>query len=413
MGIYSNFNTSSFDDGSFEPRNLFAECGETATYEELSLAMVAESEQNYNAIMKAIGLNEVNYFAQNGEEIVYEAGGVSNILTKVKEFFKKLIEKIRQILHSFIAKMASFASSDASFVQKYQKEFSEKWSKVKSDYEFNGYKFTIKTDSASADRASIKGAVTDTVKDCCSTTDAATAIGAAVGSAGGTLATIVGANNTDTKKALDDIRDNKEDVQDKLRGKVATAVVSAFGGKALSGDSFTASEFSKELFEAFRDGESAKQGIEIKKEFSVADIVGDVKNTDKFKKAAEKYSKAITDGIKDYIKDLDKLERELTKIQTGDEMKNSGANKTTNSNKISEVLGLVSEANSLAKDYSSYQVQANGIVLQALSDKNRQAKAIMVKVIGGGKKVNNESADYGDGEGVTESVNYFDKVVLK
>lgn len=410
MGIYSNFNTSSFDDGSFEPRNLFAECGETATYEELSLAMVAESEQNYNAIMKAIGLNEVNYFAQNGEEIVYEAGGVSNILSKVKEFFKKLIEKIRQILHAFIAKMASFASNDASFVQKYQKEFSEKWSKVKSDYEFNGYKFTIKTDGASAVRATIKGEVTDTVKACCSN-DTAAAIGAATGYSGANLATILGGNNGDTKKALDDIRDNKEDIQDKLRGTVAAAVVTAFGANSISGDSFTASEFSKELFEAFRNGESAKQGIEIKKEFSVADIVGDVKNTDKFKKAAEKYSKAVTDGIKDYVKDLDKLERDLTKIQTGDDMKKAN-DKTAASNTVSEILGIVSEANSLAKDYSSYQVQANGIVLQALSDKNRQAKAIMVKVIGGGKKVN-ESAEYGDNEGVTESVNYFDKVVLK
>lgn len=411
MGIYSNFNTSSFDDGSFEPRNLFAECGETATYEELSLAMVAESEQNYNIIMKAIGINEVNHFAQNGEEIVYEAGGASNILTKVKEFFKKIIEKIRQILHAFITKMASVASNDASFVQRYQKEFSEKWSKVKSDYEFNGYKFTIKTDGASAVRATIKGGVTDTVKTCCSN-DTAAAIGAVTGYSGANLATILSGSHGDTKKALDDIRDNKEDIQDKLRGSVATTVANAFGA-TINGNSFTASEFSKELFEAFRNGESAKHGIEIKKEFSVADIVGDVKNTDKFKKAAEKYSKAITDGIKDYIKDLDKLERELTKIQTGDDMKKAN-DKTAASNTISEILGIVSEANNLAKDYSSYHVQANGIVLQALSDKNRQAKAIMVKVIGSSKKVSNESAYYGDGEGVTESaVNYFNKVVLK
>jgi hypothetical protein len=33
MGIYSNFNSSSIDDGSFTPRDLFAERGETATYE--------------------------------------------------------------------------------------------------------------------------------------------------------------------------------------------------------------------------------------------------------------------------------------------------------------------------------------------------------------------------------------------
>ena len=88
MGIYSNYNSSYVDDGSYTPRDLFAECGEASTYEELSLAMIAESEQNYNAIMKAIAINEVNYFAENGQEIIYEAGGISGMFAKIKEFFK-------------------------------------------------------------------------------------------------------------------------------------------------------------------------------------------------------------------------------------------------------------------------------------------------------------------------------------
>ena len=39
----------------------------------------------------------------------------------------------------------------------------------------------------------------------------------------------------------------------------------------------------------------------------------------------------------------------------------------------------------------------------------------MVKVIGGGKKMTNESYDYDDDdyEGVAETANYFDSIVLK
>lgn len=410
MGIYSNFNSSSIDDGNFTPRDLFAECGETATYEELALAMVAESEQNYISIMKAIAINEVNYFAQNGEEIVYEAGGVSGIFNKIKEFFKKLIEKVRQILHAFIAKLSSFASSDSSFVQKYQKEFSEKWNKIKSDYEFSGYKFTVKTDAA-PDRANIKGGAVEAVATCCDSS-AEAAVKAAVGVTN--LSDILGVSG-DLKKILDSIRDNKDDIQEAMRGKVANIVTSSFSsGTATAADSkFTASEFSKELFEKFRDGEENKQSLELKKEFSVADIVGDVKNTDKFKKAAQKFTDAVVKGLNDEIKVLDKLEKDIVKIQTGDEIKSKSGNaKTAASNSASNVLGLVSEANGLIKDYSSYYVQANGIYLQAIADRNRQAKAIMVKVIGSTKKMT-ESYDEDEYEEVAESVNYFDKIVLK
>ena len=410
MGIYSNFNSSSIDDGNFTPRDLFAECGETATYEELALAMVAESEQNYISIMKAIAINEVNYFAQNGEEIVYEAGGVSGIFNKIKEFFKKLIEKVRQILHAFIAKLSSFASSDSSFVQKYQKEFSEKWNKIKSDYEFSGYKFTVKTDAA-PDRANIKSGAVEAVAACCDSS-AEAAVKAAVGVTN--LSDILGVSG-DLKKILDSIRDNKDDIQEAMRGKVANIVTSSFSsGTATAADSkFTASEFSKELFEKFRDGEENKQSLELKKEFSVADIVGDVKNTDKFKKAAQKFTDAVVKGLNDEIKVLDKLEKDIVKIQTGDEIKSKSGNaKTAASNSASNVLGLVSEANGLIKDYSSYYVQANGIYLQAIADRNRQAKAIMVKVIGSTKKMT-ESYDEDEYEEVAESVNYFDKIVLK
>lgn len=412
MGIYSNFNSSYVDDGSFTPRDLFAECGETATYEELSLAMVAENEQNYISIMKAIGLNEVNYFAENGEEIVYEAGGVSGILTKIKEFFKKLIEKVRQILHTFIAKISSMASSDSSFVQKYQKEFSTKWSKVKSDFGFKGYKFTVKLAPAQ-DRTSIATTTLDALThDANGNPDSPyyEVINGNIDS----LITGAKADADNLKKELDKSRDNREDNEESIRGEVANTVSTTCGKGSIGKGPLTAAEFSKELFEDFRNGESEKDTIE-KKDLSVAEIVSDVKDSEKFKKAAEKATNSITKALNDVIKKLDKAEKELVKAQSGDKIKTqSGDDKTNSSNILSSVLGLVTYASDMQKFTSNCYTQANGIYLQAITDRKRQAKAIMVKVIGGGKKMTNESYDYdNDYEGVAETANYFDNIVLK
>lgn len=409
MGIYSNYNASSIDDGSFTPRDLFAECGETATYEELSLAMVAESEQNYISIMKAIGLNEVNYFAQNGEEIVYEAGGVSGILNKIKEFFKKLIEKIRQILHTFLTKLSSFASSDSSFVQKYQQEFSTKWGKLKSDYEFNGYEFTVKLDNTKDVRTSYASFAAPIVASTSGASEKA--VEAAMG-ATADISSLLGISE-DLKKAVDDIRDNKSDIQDKLRGYVAKEFSSFLGKSGIAGTpSFDASEFSKELFADFRNGEETKQGIELKNKMNPRMIVEGIKDTEKYKKAAQKLTDNIVKGLNDEVKKLDTLEKNLAKLQTSDEM-DKQKDKQTASNRVSDVLSLVTESNALVKDLSSYYVQANGIYLQAITDRNRQYKAIMVKVIGSSKKVTESYNDDGDYEGIAETANYFDKIVLK
>lgn len=410
MGIYSNFNSSYVDDGSFTPRDLFAECGETATYEELSLAMVAENEQNYISIMKAIGLNEVNYFAENGEEIVYEAGGVSGILTKIKEFFKKLIEKIRQILHTFIAKISSMASSDSSFVQKYQKEFSTKWSKVKSDFGFKGYKFTVKLTPA-VNRTDIATTTLDGLTQ--DSNGNPNVLSDVVNGNIDTLITGVKADADALKKELDKLRDNREDSEEEIRGSIANEISTNCGKGSINKSPLTAAEFSKELFEDFRNGESEKDTIE-KKDLSVAEIVSDVKDAEKFKKAAEKATNSITKGLNDVIKKLDKAEKDLVKAQSGDTIKaQSGDAKTNSSNILSSVLGMVTFVSDLEKFASNCYTQANGIYLQAITDRKRQAKAIMVKVIGGGKKMTNESYDYNDYEGVAETANYFDNIVLK
>ena len=57
-------------------------------------------------------------------------------------------------------------------------------------------------------------------------------------------------------------------------------------------------------------------------------------------------------------------------------------------------------------------VKAQGILLQAIADQSRQNKAIMVKVIAGGKKMKNESVDYSDYSG-SGSASFLDSIVIK
>ena len=411
MGIYTNFASTDYSYGDVPERNLFEECGETATYEEMALNLIAESENNYSMIMKAVALDELAYLEESGEEIVYEAGGISGVLTKVKEFFKKLIEKVRQLLHTFMTRLASFTKNDKDFASKYKKEFSTKWGAVKNDFEFKGYVFTLNM-APSNDRDKIKEATrTRMIDDNADFSDAEkTGLKGIIdnGSIAGFIALGVNAEG-ELKKLVDKLRDNTDTSEEKIRGFVANDLQTILGTKTTvtKDSSLTAAEFSKELFEGFRNGESAKEGIE-KSKTSVSEIVGALESSDKMRSAAEKSCNAITKGINDVIKTLDTTEKNLVKIST-----EKGVSKDT-SNIASHVLSIVSILSDGLKFSSNLYVQGKGIYLQALNDRSRQAKAIMVKVIGGSKKLK-ESYDYDDDNNgyLNEGTSFLSAVNLK
>ena len=71
-----------------------------------ALMHVYENECNYNALMKAAALSEMKYYNQTGGDLfVQEAGAFAGFIQKAKEFFKKVIEKIKSIAKKFIAKI--------------------------------------------------------------------------------------------------------------------------------------------------------------------------------------------------------------------------------------------------------------------------------------------------------------------
>ena len=119
--------------------------GVDINYTTLGYEIVAESQQEWNTLMKQVALNELAVYSSNGcREVLYEATSFSAVFNKIKEFFKKLAEKVKAIFHSFMAKMSSVFGKSSSFAKKYGQDFINKVQNIKDDFEFKGYTFTIK-----------------------------------------------------------------------------------------------------------------------------------------------------------------------------------------------------------------------------------------------------------------------------
>lgn len=407
MGIYTSagFSGSTVDIYSPAEEELCCE-GYDINFYEASMVAVAESEAIYNNSMKEVGIAELRYFEENGQEVIYEAVDVKAIFNKIKMFFKKLLDKVKAIFHTFIAKLSSFVQSDKDFVKKYEKEFSRKWNDVKDDFEFKGYKFTITNDTTYGS--------TDN-KDY----DFDTGIGSATSSYKSVIESprdLINQKNAAKKADVDSlndkikkIRDNRDEICEEIRADVFRLTKENLSTytESIGSTRMDAKDFSEDLFKLFRNNESSKENIEKKDiDGGVATITSELRTAEKTKKVAEKTSKYTSKYIENGIKALDKMESALLK-----EIPNKDKNDDI-TNYTSACISYCSEYSSLLKSHKEYAVQACGACLQALKDRSRQYKAIMVKVISGSKKMQRESYDYTN-ESYDGSGSFLDSVVLK
>ena len=102
------------------------------------MRIYAESENNYNNIMKAIAIDELNVLESTGTEMIYEAGALKSFFGKMKEFFLNLWEKIKGIFKKFFAKMNALILKDKDFVKKYKAALIDV--KIK-DFKYEGFVF--------------------------------------------------------------------------------------------------------------------------------------------------------------------------------------------------------------------------------------------------------------------------------
>ena len=428
MGIFTGNVTSSSVDLYAPTEHEITTEGVNINFYEASVMAIAESEVFYNRAMKEIGIAEACYLAENGREMIYEAVDIKAVGEKLKNFFKKLIDKVRAILHAFVAKISSWGSDDKKFVQKYEKEFSRKWNDVKDDFEFKGYKFSIKFETAKDsfkskfDASALANYLNDE-----SGNDRSGGIRNIISASltgtpntGGTVGSIIDSVKTqgtanggaeDIKKikaAAEFLRDSKENIQDGMRKAVYNNFADAYCTKSDGYDTSSEmdeKEFTQSLFELFRSGESEKEGIE-KGDISVADIINQLRDSKKLTTCAEKSCKAVIKEVQKAIDNIDKSVTAIGKItpETG---------KTEQVDFRSAVMGLFSTVNEICvRPQKEAYVKAQGILLQAIADQSRQNKAIMAKVIAGGKKMKNESYDYTN-ESYSGSESFLDSVVIK
>jgi len=393
MGIYTNavFNNgySSSDYTSVEPFK-----GDHFNYHELGIIAAAESAANQNAFMKAIALQELASMEQYGNtDVLYESVNIKGIFEKIKAFFKKIIEKIHKIFHTFVAKMQSWFGNNKSFAQKYEKEIIKNWSKVSNDFEFKGWKFKkdalIKEASESKDALNTATEYGNKMKELLS---------------GHTLSSVIdgydGSDDTMAKKLRDDFDDIKDHIRKQIIEKGIAGDITVEKGAGLD-----SKEFTEELFKLFREEDKtdlSKSDVTEMYGGSINSMMVFIKDYDKIKTNLEKSEKKITSGIDKLISNMNKAENDLIKDNRDESKKDANTRDTDKINKNEAIIQVSSIYQSVWGFVKECDVQFFSAQLQAVKDACSQAKEIAVKVIGLNKKMT-ESADYSDDGNTTST----------
>lgn len=284
-----------------------------------ALMHVWENEQNYNALMKAAALSEMKYYNETGGDLfVQEAGALKGFIEKAKEFFKKIIEKIKSIAHKFMAQINKYALDDSKFVKKYEKEL---YRRDLTDFEYNGYQFTMDLQDSWVKKE--KTPLIDGLSK----------------------------EGTDDADAINDICERNR-----------ASLVGDNSGK------MTESEFREELHEKlYGDKEDFK--VNIREELK------DISETKKLTQDLEKKRKEAVKAIENFIKDLDKGVTGASKVDDA-EKKDATLSETR-----SKAVKYMNNQITVLKAYSNDLTVWFGATAKALADSNRQSKAICVKAL--------------------------------
>lgn len=349
---------------------------------------VAENERNYNRLVEAYTIQELNYLAETGEELVTE-GAFSSFFESVKAFFKKVWEKIQSIVKSALMYFNKMSMSDKEFYNKYKNDISKAQSKNLSEIDVSIYKYIFYSGDESKFTKALQVAVSTDSLGNFNTSDAVDDV---VNLTMAALAKVGGADSIandndkalgDAEKRIDDYiskelsQDKIDDVNDEFRG----AVLAAAGGK---GGKYTASEFATDLKELFQGGDSAKDTVTLSEALNLVKDGGYLSNSAKIKKALDRTLKESNKGIQDAIKFVEKCQKECDNIiKTNDSAytkKLAGRTHTV----CAKVISVLKEAKNTNTQYVS-------IATACMKDASRQAKAIMVKAINA-KSPKNESS---------------------
>lgn len=370
MGFFNRGNSAIIEGASLGLEEVLENAEEIMpkydNFDEAALCNILEADINYNNIMEAVALEEMDYYEAHGTEIVYEAGGLSGFFAKVKAFFVNLYQKIKGLFKKFIAMIDSYAKNDKSFVEKYRKHLLTVNTR---GFEYKGYDFNDAAISGTA------GKIENAMDKAYSVT-------------GLPSITSVNAGSADVSKNLAAVEDQTETV-DKMRAAALSGI-----GASGAGTSADSSEMTKTLFIHFRkdDAKSTLEGVNVSTQLSY------ITNYANDKKAAEKSFKSLEKTINATLKSLDRMEKEASD-------KVPGENQTAQSNHVRLIHAVIT----FTKHKLSIGQTINGALLTALKDRSRQAKSICVALMN--YKPKNESAGYYEEGAIFGSA--LDSVIIK
>ena len=238
---------------------------------------IATVTENYNNIMMAIGITEASYLERTGREFIYTEGVLGDFIGKIKSFLKKIWEKIKGLFKRFTLMIDKYNMEDKAFVKKYRKELFN--GKNLSDFKFKGYKFTIND-----------GDITKALAKC----------------TGSTERSKTRAGQGRSQFDADNYDDKHSDELEKFRGDVLSQFT---GGKA---GSYTQEEFTKELRELLRNGDSEKEELD---QINVGTITGELMTSRDTKKTLDNMFKTSKKAIDQDEKEIERNQKAFLNTQ--------------------------------------------------------------------------------------------------
>lgn len=330
------------------------------SYLEATSMIIAESELNYNTIMESVGISELLSLQATGDDVLYEsADNVKAFFNRIKEFFEKMIKKLKGIYEHFIALLDSYVKNDKKFVEKYKKKLENP--KNLNKIEIKGFTYTIEDDVLNTASNNLKAKLSSDYvgeKDVVSN----------------------GALTVSDVEAIAKKLENKTEIADELR---AASIKS-------SDKKLNQSEFKKELFKKFRGSKSEKEDITVDSSL-LSKSFDYITTADSDKKIAKKALITLEDDIKKTLNELKAAERAVKSEKSSEE--------------TSLKMRVIKERIDLLKIEKATLQTINGCLLQAIKDRSRQAKKICVAAVGAQSKKEDENSSTNESYGFGNFLN--------
>lgn len=328
-------------------------------FTEGAMVAVAESETNYIKLMMGIGITEAVAYSETGKPMVYTEGFVSDVVDKIKAFFKKVWDKIKALFKRFVLMFDQYFKSDKDFLKKYKSRMLKSSTK---DLTFNGYPFS-KAKGVTSGTHINTGSIDD-IKNIITTIDSGIQDDLAK----------QGLDPATNGAGVDSFAEKREDILDEFRASMID-----------KSGSVDASDFAEELFEYFHGNNTKESLSDSDPEINISNCIMILERNKEATKNIQKVLDKIGKVFDDMIKDVEKCMKE-TNARYTDDSNGTKIDKETNNTKF------VNAKISIYRGISSIITQYFGAALTASKDMNRQARAICAKAIVKSGKINEESA---------------------